>query len=198
MRRLTPLTLVWRNFLYANQDGYANDPEDFLIRVQLIQNERDGILEQMLKSEPDLFLVEVAKQEIAFQLDNLEDMIQEFSQYAEGYHFYESMELLKKEVCEDLQSAGTESELYIIVEEWQEYAANARKVVQEVPDCSSFGVGQQDYLMEQMMDLQINPNGRKNLLSVKEELKQLQENHEAWSGDRIMEGVEEQSLAIRR
>ncbi len=184
--------------MYANQDGYANDPEEFLTRVQLIQDGRDGILEQMLKEEPDMFLVEVAKQEIAFQLDNLEDMIQEFSQYAEGYHFYESIELLQKEVCEDLQSAGTESELYIIAEEWQEYAANARKVIQEVPGDSGFDMEQQEYLMEQMMDLQINPDGMKNLLSVKEELKQLQENHEVWSGDRIMEGMEEQSLAIRR
>lgn len=198
MRQLTPLTLVWRNFLYANQDGYANDPEEFMTRISLIQDERDSILEQMLKPEPDLFLVEVAKQEIAFQLDNLEDMIQEFSQYAEGYHFYESIGLLQKEVCEDLQSAGTESELYIIVEEWQEYAANARKVIQGMPGGAGFDMERQDYLMEQMMDLQINPDGRKNLLSVKEELKQLQENHEACLGDRIMEGVEEQSLAIRR
>ena len=199
MRRLTPFTLVWRNFLYANQNGYANDPEEFLLRVQMIQDQRDAILEQMLKPEPDLFLVEVAKEEITFQLDNLEDIIQEFSRYAEGYHFYEayeSMEILQKEVYEDLQSAGTESELYIIAEEWQKYAINAKRIIQEMPGDSGFNMEQQDYLMEQMMELQMNPDGRNNLLSMKETLKQLQENQKA--ENQSIEVLEEQGVVMQR
>lgn len=172
MRRLTPFTLIWRNFLYANQDGNANDPKEFLTRMSLIQNSREEILEQMLKPKPDLFVVGVAKEEIEFQLENLEEMLQEFSRYAKEYHFYESMELLQKEVCEDLQSAGTESELYIIAEEWNEYAANATKVIQEMPESLGFSVRQQDYLIEQMMELQ-DLGGRENFQQVKRQTEQL-------------------------
>lgn len=172
MRRLNPFTFIWRNFLYANKNGQKNDSEDFLTRVSLIQDARDAILEQMIKPEPDLFLVGVAKEEIAFQLENLEEMLQEFSRYAKEYHFYESMELLQKEVCEDLQSAGTESELYIIAEEWNEYAANATKVIQEMPESPGFSVRQQDYLIEQMMELQ-DLGGRENFQQVKKQAEQL-------------------------
>ncbi len=171
MRRLTPFTLIWRNFLYANQDGNANDPKEFLTRMLLIQNSREEILEQMLKPKPDLFVVGVAKEEIEFQLENLEEMMQEFSRYAKEYHFYETMELLQKEVCEDLQSAGTESELYIIAEEWNEYAANATRVIQEMPESPDFSVRQQDYLIEQMMELQ-DLGGRENFQQVKRQTEQ--------------------------
>lgn len=198
MRRLTPLTLVWRNFLYANQDGYANDPEEFMTRVSLIQNERDSILEQMLKEEPDMFLVEAAKEEIAFQVENLEEIIQEFSNYAERYHFYDSLELLQKEICEGLRHGGMESELYIVTQDWQEYAANALRVIQGMEEISSsdFDVRQHDYLMEQMMDLQLEPKAQKNLQQIKEQTINLERGEEQQEplNDLLLEAQTEQAL----
>lgn len=198
MRRLTPLTLVWRNFLYANQDGYANDPEEFMTRVSLIQNERDSILEQMLKEEPDMFLVEAAKEEIAFQVENLEEIIQEFSNYAERYHFYDSLELLQKEICEGLQREGMESELYIVTQDWQEYADNALRVIQGMEEISSsdFDVRQHDYLMEHMMDLQMEPQAQKILQQIKEQTINLERGEEQQEplNDLLLEAQTEQAL----
>ncbi len=198
MRRLTPLTLVWRNFLYANKDGHANDPEEFVTRVSLIQNGRDSILEQMLKEEPDMFLVGVEKEEIAFQLENLEEMLQEFSKYAERYHFYDSLELLQKEICEGLQREGMESEFYIVTQDWQEYADNALRVIQGMEEISSsdFDVRQHDYLMEQMMDLQMEPQAQKILQQIKEQTINLERGEEQQEplNDLLLEAQTEQAL----
>lgn len=198
MRRLTPLTLVWRNFLYANQDGYANDPKEFGARVSLIQSGRDTILEQMLKEEPDMSLVGVEKEEIAFQLENIKEMLQEFSKYAERYHFYDSQELLQKEICEELQREGMESDLYIVTRDWQEYADNALRVIQGMEKISSsdFDVRQHDYLMEQMMDLQMEPKAQKILQQIKEQTINLERGEEQQEplNDLLLEAQTEQAF----
>lgn len=198
MRRLTPFTLVWRNFLYANQDGYANDPKEFRARVSLIQSGRDTILEQMLNEEPDMSLVGVEKEEIAFQLENIKEMLQEFSKYAERYHFYDSQELLQKEICEELQREGMESDLYIVTQDWQEYADNALRVIQGMEEISSsdFDVRQHDYLMEQMMDLQMEPQAQKILQQIKEQTINLERGEEQQEplNDLLLEAQTEQAL----
>lgn len=173
MRRLTVLTLAWRNYLYANHDGLRNDPEDLLSRVSLIQDEKEAIFNEILKDEPDLNEIRMSIEEIDYQIKNLEDMAKEFSQFSECYRFHETPEVLQRMVLDDLLSNGMESELYIIAKEWKEYAVNAKKVIQEMPDCSAFDIKQENYLMEQLMELQ-DPEGERNFQQVKKQIEQLQ------------------------
>lgn len=172
MRRLTPLTLVWRDFLYVNPDGYHNDSEELLSRVSLIQDERERIMDQMLRDKPDMNEIQMSKEEITFQIKNLEDMVKEFIQYSERYQFYETPEELQDMILEDLLKEGMESEFYIVVSDWKEYAANADQIMKEFKDSfhSVQNVNAEKYLLQQMMELQIPAKGRENLQIIKADL----------------------------
>lgn len=174
MRRLTPLTLVWRNFLYANPDGYHNDSEELLSRVSLIQDEREMILNQMLGDKPDMNEIQMSKEEITFQIKNLEDMVEEFIQFSERYQFYETPEELQDMILNDLLKEGMESEFYIVAQDWKEYAANADQIIKGFKESfdSVWNVEAEQYLLEQMLELQ-NPKGRENLQIVKAKLDEL-------------------------
>ena len=167
MRRLSAVTLACRNFLYANPEGYCHDPEDLWARVSLIQDEREAILDQMLKDEPDMNEIQMSKEEIAFQIENLEDMATEFVQYSQC-RYPNGLEVSQAEILEDFKQ-GTESELYIVARDWQEHADSAYKIVQEFWEkfdyiCNSEAA---EYLLQQMMDLQMLPKEREHLQSLK-------------------------------
>lgn len=166
MRRLTAFTYVWRNYLYANQEGLFNDPDDFLTRMSLIQDSKEEILNQALSSKPDQDIIYAAKEEIAFQLDSMEGMIQEFSQYADKYHLEQSPEKLQEYFKEDVVKNDN---LYAVASEWYEYAENAKEVIQGMA-ASYVDAEQWNYLMESMMELQ-NIEGRNSIQSVRNELK---------------------------
>lgn len=165
MRRLSAVTLAWRNFLYANPAGYCNNPEDLCARVSLIQDEREAILNQMLKAEPNMNEIQMSKEEIAFQIENLEEMATEFVLYSK---YPNGLEVSQEEVLEDFKQ-GTESELYIVARDWQEHAESAYKIMQEFQKefnhiCNTEA---EIYLMEQMMDVQMQPKEREYLQSLK-------------------------------
>lgn len=165
MRRLSAVTLAWRNFLYANPAGYCNNPEDLCARVSLIQDEREAILNQMLKDEPNMNEIQMSKEEIAFQIENLEEMATEFVLYSK---YPNGLEVSQEEVLEDFKQ-GTESELYIVARDWQERAESAYKIMQEFQKefnniCNTEA---EIYLMEQMMDVQMQPKEREYLQSLK-------------------------------
>ncbi|MBO5239160.1 MAG: hypothetical protein J6B50_10375 [Lachnospiraceae bacterium] len=173
MRRLNPLTMAWRDFFYAYHDGYFNDNEEIGIRVQMIQDERENILEQVLKSNPDWKLVEESKQEINFQLEEVEDIVKEFSQqYTTRYRFGIEPDEIQKIILEDFSSYGTESEFYLVVDEWKELAENAHQVLQGLEEeCGCTCPDEiKDYLMKQMMELQVELRARENLQKIKEEM----------------------------
>lgn len=174
MRRLTPLTLAWRDFLYANPDGYQNGQEELFPRVSIIQDEREAILNQMLKDEPDMNEIQMSKEEIAFQIENLEDMAKEFAQYSECYHFYETLEELQSMVLDDLRNNGTESEFYIVAKEWQEVAECTDKIMQEFKEKFGYflcNTEAEKYLLQQMMDKFADTAiGKENLQVVKAQL----------------------------
>ncbi|MCM1495986.1 MAG: hypothetical protein NC089_09350 [Bacteroides sp.] len=173
MRRLSAVTLAWRNFLYANPAGYCNNPEDLCARVSLIQDEREAILNQMLKDEPNMNEIQMSKEEIAFQIENLEEMADEFACYADCYHFYETTKELQHMVLDNLLNNGTESEFYIVADEWKTYAENADMFVRDMKEQFGYVVnGKEQRLLRQLMDLQIRPEERENLQTAKKQLEE--------------------------
>lgn len=170
MRRLSAVTLAWRNFLYANPEGYCHNPEELWSRISLIQNEREAILAQMLKDEPDMNEIQMSKEEIAFQIENLEDMADEFERYLQ-FKYSNGLEVSQTEILEDFKQ-GTESELYIVAKDWQEHADSAYKIVQEFWEKFDYicNAEAEEYLLQQMMDLQMSPKERENLQTVKKQL----------------------------
>lgn len=167
MRRLSAITLAWRNYLYANPNGYYNNPEDLCARVSLIQDEREAILDQMLKDEPDMNQIQMSKEEIAYQVEMLEDMATEFVQYSQDCH-PNGLEVSQAEILEDFKK-GTESELYVVARDWREYADSANTIIQEfwVKFDYICNAEAEKYLVEQMMDVQMLPKEREHLQSLK-------------------------------
>lgn len=194
MRRLSAVTLAWRNFLYANPEGYCHNPEELWSRISLIQDEREAILAQMLKDEPDMNEIQMSKEEIAFQIENLEDMADEFERYLQ-FKYSNGLEVSQAEILEDFKQ-GTESELYIVAKDWQEHADSAYKIMQEFWEKFDYicNAEAEEYLLQQMMDLQISPKEREHLQSLKDTPHTFLQRHygeEAQSAENGMETVPE-------
>ncbi|GEM_PF-2827182 len=167
MTRLTTITYLWRNYLYANRSGYFNDADGFLTRMSLIRDSKEEILNQILSTMPDQAMIEAAKEEIEYQLDMMKDMVEEYSQYVEKYHIFESPEECQKYFLEDLV---TNEYFYTVAFEWKEYADNALEVIQGMRSCS-IEVDQWNYLMDSLLELQ-DLDGKKNFDCVRQELKE--------------------------
>lgn len=173
MRRLSAVTLAWRNYLYANPNGYFNYSGEIISRGAQIQEERNAILNQMQTDEPDMNQIQMSEEEIAFQIENLEEMADEFACYADCYHFYETTKELQHMVLDDLLNNGTESEFYIVADEWKAYAENAYMFVRDLKKQFGYVVnGKAQELLCQLMDLQIRPEERENLQTAKKQLEE--------------------------
>lgn len=137
MRRLTDLGKSWINYLFANDDGEHNDIQDFLVRVSLINNSHVQILETMLDDIPNMDLVKECKDEIAFQRFQLEDMMNEFVDFT---NLPVDERLSADEILTDLCDAGTNSYLYEIASEWQEWGEKAHRIWDKLNDCYGHGL----------------------------------------------------------
>lgn len=172
MTKLALITLAWRNFLYANPNGYFNNPDEIITRGSQIQEEREAILDQMLKEEPDMNQIQMSKEEIAFQVENLENITGEFTKYLEGT-ILEGEDMDWQEIIlKDIKSNGVESDFYAVAAEWKMYAQNADKTIQDLKEQFGyiFDTKTQEYLLQQMMDLQMEPEAREELQIVKAHL----------------------------
>ncbi len=185
MRRLTPLTLVWRNYLYANKDGYYNDSEDFLARVSLIQDEKDYLGTEILKEDPDWKTIQLSKEEIGYQIENLEDMAKDFSEYAK--YFLPEPDNLQDLFLDDIKNHGTESDFYQVAVDWQEYANRADEVLK-----GDFKT--EDSMKQQLMEVQLEPTDWKNIQIIKEQ----QERPEQSAVEELQEAEEIQEMELVR
>ena len=125
MRKLYEPQSAWKNYLYAYQDGRFNDVEDFLIRVQLINDCHIQILETMLENEPNMDLVKECKKEIAYQRTMLHDIIVEYLEY---YNPSSEQKLSVDSLLDDLCKAGRGSYLYEVAEEWHICGTKAHQI----------------------------------------------------------------------
>lgn len=127
MRRLTPLTKLCRNYLFANQDAldgqYASDIRK---RLEFITSVGGQVLDALLEEDPDSEsdAIQAYKEEVQYQLDQLDYFVEGFTSYCNE----NGLEIEKSEVLDALGlHFGEESELYIICEEWSVIAMHAEK-----------------------------------------------------------------------
>lgn len=136
MRKLTEIGEQWRNYLYANLDGKYNDAEDFITRIQLIDDNHEQILETMLEINPDMELVKACKEEIIFQIEALNDLVEEFiDYYNNSYHTNENVESITLEsFLTEFRYSTTNSYLYEIAEDWQNWGIKSNNIWEKLSD----------------------------------------------------------------
>lgn len=132
MRRLTKFGRAWRNYLYANCDGIHNDAEDFIIRVQLISDNKEELMDAMLMDSPDMILVDECKAEVAFQRVQLQEMINEFIEFCKDSNNYTISDvydiLTLDDILTDLCGEDIHNYLYEIAEEWKEWGEKVHTI----------------------------------------------------------------------
>jgi hypothetical protein len=138
MKRLTEVGESWRDYLYANHNGYYNDVKDFITRVHLISDSQEQLLETMLEDEPNMELVKECKEEIAFQRGQLEDIAKEFVDYYNS-NIPSKQKLITDDILNDLCKEGTNDYLYEIATEWQEWGNKVHRIWDNLDD--SYGRG---------------------------------------------------------
>lgn len=120
MRRLTTLTKLCRNYLFANQEALDKQyVKEIGTRLQLISDAKEQLFEALLKEDSDSEseqTIEDCKAEIKYQLEILNDFAEDFTQYC----VENGLEAAKEDILESLDlSSGTESELYQICYDWE-------------------------------------------------------------------------------
>jgi hypothetical protein len=138
MKVLTLFGKAWRDYLFANCDGIHNDAKDFMIRIELIRDSQDQILETMLEDTPNMELVAECKGEIAFQRVQLEDMINEFVNFED---IPADEKLSADEILMDLCDAATNSYLYEIASEWKVWGEKSHKICEKLNELYGYGIG---------------------------------------------------------
>lgn len=132
MRRLTTFGRAWRNYLFAYNDGIHNDTKDFIVRVQLIKDDKEQLTDAMLMDNPDMELVGTCKSEIAFQKDQLQDMINEFIKFCKESSNYPASHademLTLDDILTDLCGEDIHSYLYEIADEWKEWGEKVHRI----------------------------------------------------------------------
>lgn len=139
MRKLTEIEEQWRNYLYANYDGKYNDAEDFIARIQLIDDSHDQILETMLENNPDMELVKACKEEIIHQIDALKDLVAEFVDYYNNSD--NTKDITLESLLTEFRYSATNSYLYEIAEDWQNWGIKSNNIWKKLSD--SYGNGLQ-------------------------------------------------------
>lgn len=120
MRRLTKFGVAWRNYLYANLDGEFNDADDFIIRMDFIQEAQEEIVKVVLADNFDSNIIFDLKQEIEIQKAALQDMIEEFVDYcSEKLSDDEKVGMTK--ILQNLCEEGNDCYLSEVANDWKEW-----------------------------------------------------------------------------
>lgn len=134
MRCINDFSETWRNFLFANGEDFAGpDVDDILTRVDLISSCHEELLEEMLKTEPDMMIVSGYKEEIAFHRMQLEDIILLFAEYYHS-HSFEKRTIDINEILDGFCSQGTNYFLYEIAKDWKEWGDRVFKIWDKLND----------------------------------------------------------------
>ena len=149
MRRLTHFYEQWRNYLYAYKDGAYNDVNDLIIRINIINNSHEQLLEAMLCKEPNMELVEDCRTEILYQKETLEDLVNEFVEY---FNNSNKEKIEKDYILEGVAKEGNQNDLYIIAEEWREWGEKANRIWSKLNDNYDQLNSLQDDLCKMIMD----------------------------------------------
>ena len=147
MKALTALGESWRDYLFANRYGNHNYVKDFMIRVELIRDSQEQILETMLDDVPNMELVAECKGEIAFQRTQLEYMINEFTHFSD---VHPGDMLSADEILMDLCDAATNSYLYEIAAEWKDWGEKSHVIYDKLNDMYGYGL---DYIHDDLCKL---------------------------------------------
>ncbi|MGL6198719.1 MAG: hypothetical protein ACRC3H_07275 [Lachnospiraceae bacterium] len=128
MFQLNKLTKEWRNYLYANRAGSCNDPEDFMARVDLISDSHEQILENILSGNKSEDIEKASLEEIDFQLENLNDLVDEFIEYYSANATNNALDLdnLKNDIIKELREKGTTGSMYIVANEWCKFKTDSQ------------------------------------------------------------------------
>jgi len=136
MKKLTEIEKLWRDYLYANHDGVYNDVENFMIRISLINDSREALLETMLEDEPNMELVKECKEEIAFQKEQLEDIVKELIEYdSHNNGIFPDKQKEINVIIDDLCREGSIDSFYRIAEEWQSWGERTHRIWYELNEC---------------------------------------------------------------
>ena len=176
MVRSNALNLLWRDYCYAYTEGNCNNPADIRPRLSLIESSRDEIVNQFVyQADPDQEVINGCRQEIDFQMDRLNEVIQEYIEYVGnnmslGADYTE--ESIREFVQEDLRQ-GYQGALYSTMQGWEEAADRARGLVDQFFDSYDlYAEDMKNDLMKKMMDIQQeNPNAQKNMELAYEDIK---------------------------
>lgn len=182
MVRSTALNLLWRDYCYAYAEGKHNDPADIRTRLSLIESSRDEIVNQFVyQADPDQEVINECRQEIDFQMDRLNEVIQEYIEYVGnnmslGADYTE--ESIREFVQEDFRQ-GYQGALYSTMQGWEEAADRARGLVDQFFDSYDlYAEDMKNDLMKKMMDIQQeNPNAQKNMELAYEDIKRQADPH---------------------
>lgn len=140
MRRLNSVSEAWRNYLYANGDSHLNDVDNFFTRMELITGSQEQILETMLLNEPDMQLVRECKEEIAFQREELKEMVTDFCNYYENCVSSKEQAVLPEEILDELCISGINGCLYEVAKDWEKLGKRAYLIWDKLNDSYSGGV----------------------------------------------------------
>lgn len=124
MRNLTNLGEEWRNFLYANSREVSDaEVENFMHQVDLINDSKEELFEEILQIDPDMEFVMDCKLEIAEQRKELEVIVRKFIFQTEVFRKKSDEEKEKevKDFSSSLCKEGVNSYYYIVAEDWKEY-----------------------------------------------------------------------------
>jgi|GEM_PF-2555245 len=138
MKRLDDVGKSWRDYLYANHDGEYNDPKDFMVRVSIIYDCQEQVLDAMLEDNPDMASVKESKEEIVFQREALEDIAEEFVAYHNS-NLSHKLKIEKSIILYMFCKRETENYFYQIAEEWESLGEKAHSLWEKLGN--SYGSG---------------------------------------------------------
>ncbi len=125
MKRLGVVETEWRNYFYANIDGTYNDIKNFMVRVELISDSHEQIVEGVLKDNSEL--VRECKEEIMFQKEQLKETITEFIEFCMS-NADSDIETDTEEILMDIADNGTSSIFYIVVDDWKNWGNKSNEI----------------------------------------------------------------------
>jgi len=133
MRRLNEVGKSWRNYLYANYDGVFNEVEDFVLRVGIINDSMEELLDTMLEDEPDNQLVKECKEEITFQRESLRNIAKEFADYHNNV-LEHKIEIFQDVILNEFCKREIDNYYYQIAKERESLGGRAHKIWDRLND----------------------------------------------------------------
>lgn len=161
MIRLTEEGVLWRDFFFANNNGYfIPDYDVFETRVSLIADAKENLMEQILSDNPNNELIRAYKEEIEFQKENLSETMDEFIKYCKKNGSNASD---KKELFEDIVNNDFSSGLWKILEDWKPITKYINTVTEKLEELHENIPDLKDDLSKLMMDSMRDNETRKIL-----------------------------------